>query len=45
MGMLSRISSKEYPSLTQEDIYACFDYGAALAEEQVTPLEALPAEL
>ncbi len=36
---------EEYPSLTQEDIYACFDYGAALAEEQVTPLEALPAEL
>ena len=31
----------EYPSLTQEDIHACFDYGAALAEEQVTPLEAL----
>ena len=24
----------EYPSLTQEDIYACFDYGAALAEDR-----------
>ena len=32
----------EYPSLTQEDIRACFDYGAVLAEEHVTPLEALP---
>ena len=31
----------EYPSITQEDIHACFDYGAALAEEQVSPLEAL----
>ncbi len=25
---------EEYPSLTQEDIYACFDYGAALAEDK-----------
>ena len=32
---------EEYPSLIQEDIHACFDYGAALAEEQVTPIEAL----
>lgn len=32
---------EEYPSLTQEDILACLDYAAALAEEQVTPLEAL----
>ncbi len=32
---------KEHPSLTQEDIHACFDYGAALAEEQVIPIEAL----
>ena len=30
---------QEYPSLTPEDIRACFDYGAALAEEHVTPLE------
>lgn len=28
----------EYPSLTREDILACLDYGASLAEEQVTPL-------
>ena len=27
-----------YPSLTREDILACFDYAASLAEEQVTPL-------
>jgi uncharacterized protein (DUF433 family) len=31
-----------YPSLEREDVYACLDYAASLAEEQVTPLEALP---
>jgi uncharacterized protein (DUF433 family) len=31
----------EYPSIMLEDIHACLDYGAALAEEQVTPVEAL----
>ena len=30
---------EEYPSLTQEDILACFDYAAVLAEEEVSPLE------
>jgi len=30
----------EYPSLTREDIMACLDYAAELAEEQVTPLQA-----
>lgn len=34
----------EYPSLTREDILACFDYAASLAEEQVTPLEAWSSE-
>lgn len=29
----------EYPSLTREDIFACLDYAAALAEEQITPLD------
>lgn len=29
----------EYPSLTNADILACLDYAAALAEEEVTPLE------
>ena len=29
---------KEYPSLKQEDILACLDYAASLAEENVTPL-------
>lgn len=29
----------EYPSLTREDILACLDYAAALAEEQVSPIE------
>lgn len=32
---------EDYPSLTREDILACFDYAASLAEEQVTPLEVL----
>ena len=31
----------DYPSLTREDILACLDYAASLAEEEVTPLEAL----
>ena len=33
---------QEYPFLTRDDILACFDYAASLAEEQVTPLEVLP---
>ena len=32
---------EEYPSITREDILACLDYAASLAEEQVTPLEVL----
>ena len=28
-----------YPSITREDILACLDYAATLAEEQVTPLD------
>ena len=32
---------KEYPSLERDDILACLDYAAALAEEQMTPVEAL----
>ncbi|MEE8391925.1 MAG: DUF433 domain-containing protein [Anaerolineae bacterium] len=31
----------EYPSLEREDILACLNYAAALAEEQVIPLQAL----
>lgn len=34
----------EYPFVTREDVLACFDYAASLAEEQVTPLEALSGE-
>jgi len=30
---------EEFPSLTREDIFACFDYAASLTEEQVTPIE------
>lgn len=29
----------DYPSLKREDIYACLDYAASLAEEQITPIE------
>ena len=29
----------EYPAIMREDILACLDYAAALAEEQVTPIE------
>lgn len=32
---------KEYPSIEREDILACLDYAASLAEEQVTPLDVL----
>jgi uncharacterized protein (DUF433 family) len=28
-----------YPTITREDILACLDYAASLAEEQVTPLD------
>ena len=30
---------EDYPSLKQDDIYACLDYAATLAEEQITPIE------
>ncbi len=30
----------EYPTLAREDIMACLDYAAELAEEQVTPIQA-----
>ncbi len=29
-----------YPAITREDVLACLDYAASLAEEQVTPLDA-----
>ncbi|MFQ6035587.1 MAG: DUF433 domain-containing protein [Sedimentisphaerales bacterium] len=29
---------KEYPSLKRDDILACLDYAACLAEEQITPI-------
>ncbi|MBU0704487.1 MAG: DUF433 domain-containing protein [Chloroflexi bacterium] len=31
----------EYPSLERKDILACLDYAAALAEEQITPVQTL----
>lgn len=30
---------EDYPSLKTNDIYACLDYAASLAEEQITPIE------
>ena len=30
-----------FPSLEREDVLACLDYAAQLAEEQVTPIEEL----
>ena len=30
----------EYPPLSREDVMACLDYAAELAEEQVTPIQA-----
>jgi len=36
---------QEYPSLKRDDILACFDYVASLAEEQVTPLDGLVGNL
>ena len=30
---------EDYTSLKTEDIYACLDYAASLAEEQITPIE------
>ena len=29
---------KEYPSLERDDILACLNYAASLAEEQITPI-------
>ena len=30
---------ENYPGLTREDILACLDYAASLAEDQVSPLD------
>ena len=30
---------EDYPSLKIEDIHACLEYAASLAEEQLTPIE------
>lgn len=32
---------EDYPSLEREDIFACLNYAASLAEEQITPIEML----
>lgn len=37
-GDTIEILLREYPSISKEDIYACLDYAAELAEEQVTPI-------
>ncbi len=33
----------EYPSLTREDILGCLEYAATLAEEEISPIEAIKA--
>ena len=30
---------ESYPSITREDVAACLDYAASLAEERVTPID------
>lgn len=35
---------REYPSVTRQDILACFHYAALLVKEQATPLQVLSAE-
>lgn len=35
---------QDYPPVTREDILACLEYAALLAEEQVTPLAVLSGE-
>ena len=32
---------KDFPSITKQDILACLEYSAHLAEEQVTPFESI----
>lgn len=32
---------EDFPSIKREDIFACLDYAGALAEEQLSPLEAV----
>jgi len=34
---------QEYPSLKREDVLACLDYAASLAEEFVSPIEEIEA--
>ena len=30
---------EEYPSISREDVLACLDYAASLAEEELTPID------
>jgi uncharacterized protein (DUF433 family) len=44
VGMLANGDTFEsllqaYPTITREDIRACLEYAAVLAEEQITPIE------
>jgi uncharacterized protein (DUF433 family) len=32
---------RAYPHITREDILACLDYAASLAEEELTPVDEL----
>ncbi len=36
---------EDYPTLKAEDIYACLNYAASLAEEQITPIDMVESTL
>lgn len=36
---------EDYPSLKRDDILACLEYAASLAEEQVSPIETLSSTI
>jgi len=36
---------EDYPSLKVEDIYACLNYAASLAEEQISPIDVTETSL
>ena len=42
MGTLAESLLKAYPHIQRQDVLACLDYAASLAEEQVTPIEDWP---
>ncbi|HMF58378.1 MAG TPA: DUF433 domain-containing protein [Pyrinomonadaceae bacterium] len=50
VGMLANGDSfesllKAYPTIVREDIRACLEYAAWLAEEQITPIEEVTSDV